>query len=358
MNILVIEDEQTIRQTLQDLLELNGHVVAIAKDGHEGLTMAEAKPDLILCDIQMPGLDGFHVVKSIREHAGLSDTPFIFLTARTDHLDQRRGMSQGADDYLTKPFTEKELLDAIAARIRRHAPLRDRITRLLNEKRTLMDAAWRHELMTPLNGILGGLQLIEAEIDSIQPDELKHLLALIRTGAQRHEAFSRKLVLYYELERMIASRTQLSATEVDAKVLVTSAVTRVAKAEARSEDMVLRCVPGILRVSTGHLIAALSEIVENACRFSPAGQHVVVIGSQHDDRYVIQVTDRGIGMTPDQQAHIAPFTQFDRSKNEQQGIGLGLSIARMITEMSGGRLTVRHAPEGKGLQVVFELPTY
>lgn len=119
MNILIIEDEPAIRETLQLCLELNGHTVIAAEDGPAGVRLAAQRPDLILCDVGLPGLDGYGVIAAIQQLPACRDIPFIFLTARAGRDDLRRGMSLGADDYITKPFTQRDILDAIAARLRR-----------------------------------------------------------------------------------------------------------------------------------------------------------------------------------------------------------------------------------------------
>jgi CheY-like chemotaxis protein len=119
VNILIIEDEPAIRETLQFCLELNGHTVLAAEDGPAGVRLAAQQPDLILCDVGLPGLDGYGVIAAIQQLPACRDIPFIFLTARAGHDDLRRGMSLGADDYITKPFTQRDILDAIDARLRR-----------------------------------------------------------------------------------------------------------------------------------------------------------------------------------------------------------------------------------------------
>ena len=101
MKILVIEDDEAIRQTLCDLLELNGHSVLAAADGEEGIRLAGEHPELVLCDVGLPGKDGYEVIQAIHRMPGGGEMPFIFLTARVDRADQRRGMALGADVYIT-----------------------------------------------------------------------------------------------------------------------------------------------------------------------------------------------------------------------------------------------------------------
>lgn len=116
--ILVIEDHLEVRENLQELLELCNYAVISASNGETGIQLALAKqPDLILCDIMMPGIDGYEVLAALGQHPETAAIPFIFLTARADKADIRRGMQLGADDYLTKPFEEQDLLRAIQVRL-------------------------------------------------------------------------------------------------------------------------------------------------------------------------------------------------------------------------------------------------
>ena len=116
--ILVIEDDQNIRESITDLLETGNFNVISAANGKDGLDMAiEKLPDLILCDIMMPLMDGYEVIQAIRKEKALQDTPFIFLSAKSQKTDLRKGMDLGADDYLTKPFRAQELFDAVETRI-------------------------------------------------------------------------------------------------------------------------------------------------------------------------------------------------------------------------------------------------
>ncbi|MGK7900102.1 MAG: response regulator [Hormoscilla sp.] len=118
--ILVIEDEPPVRTNLLKLLEAEGFEVKGAENGSAGVSLAiQQVPDLILCDIMMPELDGHGVLEALRQNPATAAIPFIFLTARASRSDWRQGMELGADDYLTKPFTRDELLAAIATRLKK-----------------------------------------------------------------------------------------------------------------------------------------------------------------------------------------------------------------------------------------------
>jgi DNA-binding NarL/FixJ family response regulator len=118
--ILIIEDEEQTRKNLATILRMEGHQPLVAADGQEGLEIARREqPDLILCDVMMPRMDGHGVLAALREEKSTAAIPFIFLTARGERQDLRAGMNLGADDYLTKPATASELLAAIEARLQR-----------------------------------------------------------------------------------------------------------------------------------------------------------------------------------------------------------------------------------------------
>ena len=119
--ILIIEDERQARENLATILRMEGFDPLTASEGHEGVEMAtRQRPDLILCDVMMPGMDGYAVLAALRANAETISIPFIFLTAKGDRKDLRAGMDLGADDYLTKPATAAELLSSIETRLLRH----------------------------------------------------------------------------------------------------------------------------------------------------------------------------------------------------------------------------------------------
>lgn len=118
--ILVIEDQAAMRRNIALLLQMEGYEVVSAENGRLGLDLArQARPDLILCDVMMPEMDGYSVVQALREDPEHATVPFVFLTAKSDRADLRVGMNFGADDYLTKPVVRDDLLAAVQVRLAR-----------------------------------------------------------------------------------------------------------------------------------------------------------------------------------------------------------------------------------------------
>lgn len=356
MKVLIIEDDSSIRETLRELLELNGLEVLAAANGAEGLQLAEAKPDFVFCDLTMPGMDGFAVLEALRARETGQLVPFIFLTAKADRSEQRRGMVLGADDYITKPFSEKDIMDAITARSRRQKTLQDRMLEAEVQQQRQAGAEWSHELLTPLNGIRGGLQLLEMEIDTISGEDLRELVALIRAGVDRQERISRKLIRYFELVRIKSTTQPPVGFRCRAENAVPAGLRRAVAGHERKTDIELRCAAGNVALPEAFLADAIAELADNALRFSSPGERVTVTGEVTGPSFLIEVTDTGSGMSAEERSNIAPFNQFGRAKREQQGLGLGLAIARLVAQAGGGTLELHAGPGGRGVRAILRLP--
>ncbi|MBD0343882.1 MAG: EAL domain-containing protein [Coleofasciculus sp. Co-bin14] len=149
--ILVIEDERAIRINLLKLLGAEGFHVIAAENGKEGVQLAHTEPpDLIICDILMPELDGYGVLRTLQQDPVTATIPFIFLTAKSDRSDWRQGMNLGADDYLTKPFTRAELLEAIASRLQKQVSLQEQHEVKLKHAEAQLNHMLRYNHLTNL----------------------------------------------------------------------------------------------------------------------------------------------------------------------------------------------------------------
>lgn len=147
-SILIIEDDSSYRSIMEKILKLEGFIVRSACDGKSGLAMLhENHPDLVLCDIKMPVVDGHMVLETLRKAPATAGIPLIFISAMGERADIRRGMSEGADDYLPKPFSAEELIAAVTGRIRRHASIKvqQEVTTLKEERALLRDRITRRE---------------------------------------------------------------------------------------------------------------------------------------------------------------------------------------------------------------------
>lgn len=180
--ILIIEDHQDVRENTVDILELANYHVATAEDGVIGIEKVKSfQPDLIICDIMMPKMDGYEVFHWLQEDTKTAQIPFIFLTAKSENSDVRKGMSLGADDYLIKPFEEKELLNAIASRLKKHAFLKEEFTKNLAEINGYLEEAEQTLDLERLTGNLD-IQNYAKKEELFREGDAAHALFYLKSG--------------------------------------------------------------------------------------------------------------------------------------------------------------------------------
>ncbi|MGE5457658.1 MAG: response regulator, partial [Methanococcaceae archaeon] len=180
--ILVIEDEADVRGSILDLIEAKGYETIAARNGREALdAIKHTVPDLVVSDIMMPEIDGYEVLRQFRSTSATASVPFIFLTAKSDLTDLRKGMNDGADDYLMKPFKARDLLAAIEVRLTRKRASEAK----LDELRFNIAKYVPHELRTPLVAVLGFSQMTLDDYYMLSSDEIYDNLQRIKTGSKR-----------------------------------------------------------------------------------------------------------------------------------------------------------------------------
>ncbi|MFO7322443.1 MAG: response regulator, partial [Chloroflexota bacterium] len=327
--ILVIEDAQSLRRDIVEMLSFEGYEVVGAEDGLVGIERArEEMPDLIICDIMMPGRDGYGVLEELRSDPATASIPFIFLTARTDRVDVRQGMELGADDYLTKPFTASELLATVNVRIQKRVQLAQYAERRLDDLRENIILALPHELRTPLNVILGFSDLMMSDYAVTEPARMGEMARHINAAALRLYRLIENFLIYANVRILMTSPEQFEALRdrvtYQPKATIESIALQKAEQHQRQGDLSLNVddVPA-LRFADEYLRKAVEEVVDNAFKFSNPGTPVQVTAGRDGSWYTIAVIDQGRGMTPEQINSIGAYMQFDRRFYEQQGSGLG-----------------------------------
>jgi two-component system sensor histidine kinase/response regulator len=359
--ILVVEDDSALLQGLRDILELSGYRVRTGRNGVEGLADLEKQlPDVIVSDINMPQMDGYQFYAQVRANPDWVSLPFIFLSAKSEKDDIRRGKLLGADDYIIKPFEEADLLVAIQAKLNRRAELQAAMGRQMDDlKRTILTTL-NHEFRTPLTYITTYSDMLrEADLSS---DEFKEFMHGIQLGSERLRRLVEDFILLVELQTGEANQSfEMRRERLTDLTLVVSLVLEKLrpKAEARRVSLVEDIagpLPTIL-ADRAFLVDALSRLVDNAIKFSGKDGGVVTVKARPGGRgLLMQVSDRGIGIPPSERDKIFDlFYQIDRPKMEQQGSGSGLAIARGIIRLHGGELTCE-STGSQGSTFTIDLP--
>lgn len=215
--ILVIEDETQVRENIQQILEFSDFEVISAAEGAAGLNLAKANiPDLIICDIMMPGMDGYSVLKALRQEPTTETIPVIFLTAKADRADLRQGMELGADDYLTKPFENSELVRAVKSRLERQAVLQKQTIsisqaaqQLKQDLLTQQQSTEEHQRLAEIRGEMLGKVIHDLREPLSNINMIIHMLKNADSEQERDrylnvlkEEYTREINLLNQLERL------------------------------------------------------------------------------------------------------------------------------------------------------------
>ncbi len=356
--ILLIDDSDYIVDGTSALLRFEGYEVLTANNGATGVELAIAHhPDLVICDISMPTMDGFEVLRELRSHKDTESMRFMFLTARADKGDMRTGMEFGADDYLLKPFTVEELLSAIDAQWKK----RDSIQRGYEEIKMSVTYALPHEFRTALNQIIGSASFLSSTSDTDEKISASEIATDIIISAKRLLKITENFLVYAQLESIAANPQAREALLDDRSQEAAAVISDIAQTKAESHgrfaDLSLNCdIEGVtLALSNENLHKIFDEFLDNSFKFSEAGTRVEVDASLTDEYLRVRITDCGHGMTPAQIAATGAYNQFGRMVHEQQGVGLGFIIARRLVELHKGSFVI-HSEHNVGTVLHIELP--
>lgn len=354
--ILIIDDEEMLREEIGEILTYEGYETLLAENGKIGLEMAQIHcPDLILCDIMMPEIDGKRVLYELRAQEKTTLIPFIFMSALAERQYVRNGMELGADDYLIKPFNSEELLHTIQARLKKQELLIKMTDDALNSLRSKVMTALPHELRTPLSSIIGFGSLLKEISDMLTPKEISDIGKEILDGGNKLHRLIENYLISVQLE--LNNGLDQGSIEGDR---IEGILNEIAQALAKKYNRELLPEVSIeqtdkIAISESFLRKIALELIDNACKFSEKTSPIGVKGEVKDGSYQLIIKDQGRGMSPEQISQLGAFMQFDREKHEQQGSGLGLSIAKKMVESSGGTFSIQSKP-GIGTEVIILLP--
>jgi two-component system, sensor histidine kinase and response regulator len=363
-NILVVEDDEDLVHMLTYNLSKRGYQTTEALDGMCACRMIEAaKPDLILLDILLPGLDGWQICKIIRNHhqEGISEIPIIMLTALGSNEDKLKGIEIGADDYIPKPFSIKEVMckvDRLILREMKNRSLKAKIEKLvaMENRRTDFQNMLFHELKNQL-AIIGGYSMRIAENRALTPEKYQHCAGVISECSSSLDALTQEVLLLLRLE---SGDLSLPLEEVSVEKSVQKTISGLSKhAEDKGIHIRFECTGNVAHIplNATAIKFALGNIIENAIKYSPE-QSVITVRTELKDAkgIVIEVEDRGQGIPEEEREKIFDrFYRGDNVKDNTKGMGLGLYISKTLIELMGGAIQVRSG-EKSGTCFTVSLP--
>ncbi len=335
-----------------------------ATDGRDGVEKAlNLVPDLIVCDMMMPYMDGQQVLAELRQHSETATVPFIFLTAVDSRDTVRSSMNLGADDYLFKPFSVKELLKTVSVRLKHHDQIVSTTEQQLEAIKMRLARTVTHELRTPVGLVVSALQMLEWHGDAAFSEETTDLIDTMSRGATRLAHVVEQMVYATHLTTGVytAETVADNGFPIDVSELISASHKLARQFTSRQPDNVEVKVAELkdtlyVKAEPGALKQAFAEVISNAIAFSPVNGSIRIVYKLVDNDVRITVTDSGQGIGEVQlKEAMAWFGQVDREQQEQQGMGMGLPLASQLIAVHGGTLDVRSII-GKGTQAVITLP--
>ena len=363
--ILVVEDDLALLEGVAELLKLSDYRVLMATNGQEALDLLdEQRPDLIVSDIMMPEMDGYAFHKAVRQRPEMFTIPFIFLTARGEKRDIRKGKASGVDDYITKPFDDEDLLVAVESKLKRWAGIQRQRDEEIEDVKHRILLTLSHEFRTPLTYIINYADMLNATDPASSREEFQEFMQGIRRGAKRLNKLVEDFLVLVELETGEAKDAYIyRRQEFDDTSAWLRVVTRRFQpdADAKGLELILD-IPDELPPIVGdeiYLTDAIGRLLENAIKFSRDESEWVKVCAGHSDGYLrIDIHDQGIGVPPESVESLFDlFHQLNREEMEQQGTGAGLAICKGIVEIHGGRVALESVQD-EGSTFTIMLPVH
>jgi len=361
--ILVIDDEDLFREGICTGLTIEGYEAIAASSGKSGFELAKKRvPDLILCDVNMPDFDGYETLSLLRSDMRTSTIPIILMTGEMKEYPQvRYGMNIGADDYIMKPFTIPDLLSTIQSRLLKQDQLVTKAESKLKLLRQNITHALPHEMRIPLTALIGFSELLHTGYKEMDREEIGIIAQMMLTSSHRLHKTIDKFLDFSHIELLTHNNNSISKMRREMTENIDECIRNYAKQiaveSARLQDLDIELQPGRAQISELDLKKIVTYLMENAFKFSQTGTAVNVRGTEKDNRYQLIIQDAGCGMSESQIASIGGYMQFEREKNEQQGLGLGLITAKRLTEIYGGSFTIESSiTSGTTVTVEFQVP--
>lgn len=364
--VLVIDDNEKLLQVVNDLLSKAGLVVVSAKDAREAFRYLEKEtPSLILCDIMMPEVSGLEFHEQLSNISHLSAIPFVFLTALSDRKDIIKAKTLGCDDYITKPFDPEDLLAVVQGKLKSYKQRIKAEQEKSSLERKKIIHTLSHEFRTPLVSISSGAELLLYQHDALEDKQIKMLLRSIIRGGRRLEGLVGDFVLMQQIDSGQAKqlyerykRPRPLMTLVDdalSEFYRKHSENGLAPIEISERDTDTESTE--VQVYDLQIVSALERILSNGLKFAGKEKPISIKLKTDSEHASICIRDQGPGLPEKLHNEVFElFQQVNRSYNEQQGAGLGLSIASYFTKINGGELLFSTPEDGIGLEVVVKLP--
>lgn len=361
--ILIVDDNPTNIGVLADYLEAQGFTILVARDGESGLEKARyARPDLILLDVMMPGIDGFETCRRLKANEATRSIPVIFMTALAQVEDKVRGFNVGGVDYVTKPIHQEEVLARVSTHLRLRALTRrledaNRHLDQLNRDKDRFFSILAHDLRGPFLPLLGSAELLAKRAPDLTPAKVQDMGDSIYTAAKRALNLLENLLQWGQLQM---GQVEFKPHPVNLTELVRRNVKLLDLHIAHKQLTIKEQLPPFFFVYADERMidVVVRNLISNAIKFTPDGGEVTATAVSGEDRLAtVTVRDNGVGMSPEQQEKLFDISEQHSTTgtDDETGSGLGLVLCQDMVQRNHGEIWVE-SERGVGTAVHFTVP--
>jgi len=371
--VLIVDDIAENIQVLGNILKKADYKVAVAMNGSDAISeIVEIRPDIVLLDVMMPGIDGYEVCRRVRKDSLVADIPIIFLTAKVGEDSVVEGLAAGGQDYVTKPFNPKELL----SRVETHIELKEKRDELNNINETLEEKVReRTEELNRANSRLKNLDTAKSNLLELisnklakpvsdikkivsgaegkcNNDELMNSFTLLKNNTEKLDQFFNAATLITSFK---ANDMKIYIKPVEAALLIDAALLKVKNKIIEKNIKIEQYIEDNVKIPIDYdmVVKSIAIVLENAVKYSPGGSAINISVTNGNESVEILIRDSGPGFKDE---HGDAFFEYFSSKESglSGGIGLGLATVKLIMDAHYGKITLSN--NDYGALVIFSFP--
>ncbi len=366
MNLIVFEkDSETIELIRNTLKEEHVKISNVSNWEQTEEISHKEKIDLIIFNYELNSSTKSTNYNKLRSDKIYSHTPVIFLSTEPDDLDELLSFEHPQDDFILKPIKPTLLKAKVRSYKSRLKNIVDEYEDQIEKLKDNIKFFFPHEFRTALSTILGYSEIIKQTTESAKDIseskilEIFEMSSTVLNAGKYLQRISENLILYSQLQLMKSekiSNTEFTNSSLNNSLeIINDAVFALTSENNRKNDLALTLNPLYIQINGYFFYKIIYELIDNAIKFSDIGTKILIKTFKEDNKFVFQISDHGRGMMPKEIKSIGAFRQFERNIFEQQGVGLGLSLAKLLTEMNNGTFTI-NSKKSLGTNITISLP--
>jgi DNA-binding response OmpR family regulator/anti-sigma regulatory factor (Ser/Thr protein kinase) len=354
LKVIFIDDDVSIADTVKDLLELDNFLVKTCSKPKDAIDLIKRwRPEIILCDIMMPEIDGFELVKKIKIEKEIAHIPIIFITAKNLEDTFRRSMSVGIDDFINKPFVIAEVKEAILSRLNRYKEIKNNpYFDIIQENKKYKE----NNITSPLYGLLGSIQLFtNRNSDPNKKNENIFFPDIKKTEYRLSRTFQNIILLK---QRVKDKPKEIRYYNTEVKKTIDDTIFELCNLHVLSKERFkIDIQKKHININPIDLSYLLFEILSNAIKFSQFDTIIEIKSEELKNTTQLIIKDHGRGFAINEIRSISPLNQFERETKDYSGLGIGIPLCKKLVEKMNGEFKI-DSKKNRYTKVYIKMPKH